>query len=234
MVGIPLNTVYSRLRAARLAFEAEVAQRRKLSPGTRHEHRFRRHCWKRRCAATCRRRDAEARMRRRLLGGRCRGRQRRGGHHGRRLRRAGVRERRREGGRAVVGREARACRALVAFRPWACWLESAPAPADAPLRGASRPARPGSRRSREQPRRRRRTHPRSPPARAAPPRRTPRCCAPRKALGQRRADAVDARAERRAAFASGLRRVRATRLARRKTKHAGRRDAPSWTRPSPS
>jgi RNA polymerase sigma-70 factor (ECF subfamily) len=31
VVGIPLNTVYSRLRAARLAFEAEVA-RRKASP----------------------------------------------------------------------------------------------------------------------------------------------------------------------------------------------------------
>lgn len=33
VVGIPLNTVYSRLRAARLAFEAEV-ERRKTSRST--------------------------------------------------------------------------------------------------------------------------------------------------------------------------------------------------------
>jgi RNA polymerase sigma-70 factor (ECF subfamily) len=36
VIGIPLNTVYSRLRAARLAFEAEVA-RLKTSPRSDHE-----------------------------------------------------------------------------------------------------------------------------------------------------------------------------------------------------
>jgi RNA polymerase sigma-70 factor (ECF subfamily) len=36
VVGVPLNTVYSRLRAARLAFEAEVA-RLKTSPRSTHE-----------------------------------------------------------------------------------------------------------------------------------------------------------------------------------------------------
>jgi RNA polymerase sigma-70 factor (ECF subfamily) len=36
VIGIPLNTVYSRLRAARLAFEAEVA-RLKNSPRSNHE-----------------------------------------------------------------------------------------------------------------------------------------------------------------------------------------------------
>ena len=34
VVGIPLNTVYSRLRAARLAFETEVAQRRGVTRNT--------------------------------------------------------------------------------------------------------------------------------------------------------------------------------------------------------
>jgi RNA polymerase sigma-70 factor, ECF subfamily len=34
VIGIPLNTVYSRLRAARLAFEAEVAQRRGITRNT--------------------------------------------------------------------------------------------------------------------------------------------------------------------------------------------------------
>lgn len=34
VVGIPLNTVYSRLRAARLAFEAEVARRKEFTRST--------------------------------------------------------------------------------------------------------------------------------------------------------------------------------------------------------
>jgi len=34
VIGIPLNTVYSRLRAARLAFETEVAQRRRITRNT--------------------------------------------------------------------------------------------------------------------------------------------------------------------------------------------------------
>jgi hypothetical protein len=36
VIGVPLNTVYSRLRAARLAFEAEVA-RLKTLPRSIHE-----------------------------------------------------------------------------------------------------------------------------------------------------------------------------------------------------
>jgi len=34
VIGIPINTVYSRLRAARLAFEAEIARRRRPSRST--------------------------------------------------------------------------------------------------------------------------------------------------------------------------------------------------------